>query len=247
MARKGKRRARRLIARRTKDQKLKRKEIRRIAKKTDLKRSQVRNVATKINKQSKPKKRFSIQPTRKEVTSIKRTKASNFLDRKSSDGNLGRKDLKRFNKKFGNVKGSERLLNSFMKNNPNVNYRGTPRGPGQTLERQIDIINTRKPHTPPKPPQTPTRNVLGVPQPMSFNMQPDTSMFDERLASLEAYANSIEDDNSIAMMDDSYVGGMNAGGVRFRRRKNRKQLSMGTGQLKRSTRNQGLKLNPVNL
>lgn len=239
MARKGKRKARRLIAKRTQDRKLKRKEIRRIAKKTNIKRSQVRNVATKINKQSKPKKQFSIQPTRK-------TQASNFLDRKSSDGNLGKKDLRRFDKKFGDMKKSGRFVRSFLNKNPNVNKRGTPTGPGRTLTEQIDTI-TRSGHTdPPRTPPKPTRNQLGIKQPINFNMQPDTSLFDARLADLEAYAKSIEADNSIAMTDDTYVGSRNAGGVRFRRRKNRKALGMGTGQLKRSARNQGLITNPVN-
>jgi len=240
MARKGKRKARRLIARKTKDQKLRRKEIKRIAKKSDLKKSQVRNVATKINRQSKPRKQFSIQPTRK-------TQASNFLDRKSSDGNLGKKDLRRFDKKFGDMKKSGRLVKSFLNKNPNVNKRGTPTGPGRTLTEQVDTITTNITTDPPRTPPKPTREQLGIGQPMSFNIQPDTSMFDARMAALEAYANSIEDDNSIAMTDDTYVGSRNAGGVRFRRRKNRKALGMGTGQLKRSARNQGLKLNPVNI
>lgn len=240
MARKGKKRARRLIAKRTQDRKLKRKEIKRIAKKTNIKRSQVRNVATKINRQSKPKKQFSIQATRK-------TQASNYLDRKTSDGNLGKKDLKRFDKKFGDVKGADRLVSSFLNNNPNLNYRGKPRGLEGSLRDQVDTI-TRTGHTdPPGTPPKSTRKQLGIEQPINFNMQPDTSLFDARLAELEAYANSIEADNSIAMTDDTYVGGRNAGGVRFRRRKNRKALGMGTGQLKRSARNQGLKLNPVNI
>jgi len=231
---KGRKKARKLIARKTQDRRLGRKEIKKIAKRTGRTGNQIRNQATKINKNLKPKKQFTIKPT-------VRSQAKNFLSRKGKDDNLSRKDLKRFDKRFGDLKKSDKILNKFLKENPNVS-KGKPRGLATDLIKQAGDID-------PELPDTDDSFVDQFPTGYDFvttDQTPDMSGINEQLAQLKAFADSIDYGN-IAMNDQTFVGSRNAGGVRFRRRKNRKALGMGTGQLKRSVRNQGLQMNPVNV
>lgn len=235
------------------DNRLTRGEIKKISKKTGAGRKKVQKRAEKLSRNFAswdPKKEFKVSDVKPKGAGSANLNMMDAIAAASKDNELSRKDLKGLQSQFAgkSAKRLSKLITRYGKRNEDLTIfkgddlqgylRKLRRKDNNQMNRQIPdrIPGAKEPKPPgmntdPKDPKTP--KVPGM-----------QDLFDPDL--IGKINDFLTEDNKFLMNDSMFIGGRNAGGVRFRKSKN-KNRAKGTGQLKRSVRNQGLTMNPVNV
>ena len=227
---KGKKRIRKLLR--------KGKNVKQIADITGKKKARIRNVKQQIGgNQPAESNRGGGGSVKQEIRAA--------LRKATEDNTLSRSEIKNLSGQFEDTSAKKlsRIIGKFGNKNQDLSIfkdgdrKGIKGFIRKVQSKSLDNIKSPGDIDDQQLNQKPTETPLGSDNAFAaiINQLNDLSQFSAGIGS-----------NEFLMNDSMFIGGRNARGVRFRKSRN-KNRTKGTGQLKRSVRNQGLTMNPVNV